>query len=236
MEKRGRGLSVLTFWKEIPKLPFSALIFFLVVYVLWNVQVIPSPEEIVVFLESLYDKYGLVGLFIASFLEGIVYLGLYFPGSFIVFLAIFFSDGSFVALFSISIVVALAVTLTSVVNYLLGRNLSFRGAKSYEVVHENRWASKGLLFSILHPNILAFYFFHAGLERQNPWKIIFVPFLMIPYGLVIAYMLSFFRVALKSKIDNPYVMLSIILIWILVAFVFGHLSKRKQKRFEEFLD
>ncbi|MBC8434878.1 hypothetical protein H8D91_00040, partial [archaeon] len=91
------------FWTELPKLPFSALIFYLVVVLFWNLGLIPSPVEIVSFLEGLYETYGLVGLFIASFLEGIVYLGLYFPGSFIIALAIFLSDGSFISLATLTL-------------------------------------------------------------------------------------------------------------------------------------
>jgi len=62
---------------KIPWLPLSALIFYLTAVVLWTINLIPPPTEIFIFLENLYNDYGLIGLFIASFLEGIVYLGLY---------------------------------------------------------------------------------------------------------------------------------------------------------------
>ena len=176
------------FFKEIPKIPLSALIFYLALFVLWTINVIPEPKGILEFLESLYNSYGLGGLFIASFLEGIVYLGLYFPGSFIIALAVFLSDGKFISLFIITILVTLALIVTSIINYLLGRYVLFKEF-NHKSFHHNKLASKGLIFSILHPNILAFYFFNQGIEKQNPLKLIFVPILMIPYGLLFAYFL-----------------------------------------------
>lgn len=89
-------------FKKIPKLPLSALIFYIGVLFLWKFGFIPGPSNILIFLERLYTQYGLFGLFIASFLEGIVYFGLYFPGSFIVALAVILSDGSFASLLLIT--------------------------------------------------------------------------------------------------------------------------------------
>ncbi len=109
---------------KIPKLPLSALIFCLTFFVLVALNLIPSPEEIVLFLESLYYKYGLVGVFISSFLEGLVYLGLYFPGSLILVLAVILSDGTPFSLFLIIFVATIAVTLTTIVNYFFGRYIA----------------------------------------------------------------------------------------------------------------
>ena len=79
-------------FKNIPKLPLTALIFYLVVFLLWNIKLIPPPIEVLSFLENLVDTYGFIGLAMASFLEGIVYLGLYFPGSVIIAITVIFSD------------------------------------------------------------------------------------------------------------------------------------------------
>jgi len=133
------------FLKRIPLLPLSALLFYVTAFVLWSVNIIPPPTEIFLFLENLYTTYGLLGLFMASFLEGVVYLGLYFPGSFIVALAVFLSDGTFISLFLISIVVAFALTLTSLINYVLGRHIVSRRDKGYEI-RKMSVASKGFFF------------------------------------------------------------------------------------------
>src|SRR3989344_9073070 len=227
-------MNIKKFVKEIPKLPLSALIFYLVVFLLWNIGIIPSPVGIVEFLESLYNQYGLIGLAIASFLEGIVYLGLYFPGSFIIALAVFFSDGSLSSLLSISLVVAVILTITSFINYFLGRHILFHH-QNHHLTKNNRKISKGFILSMLHPNLIAFYFFNAGIEKHNPWKIALVPIIMIPYGFLFAWILSTFKLVLRSKLENPWTMLILILTWLIIAFIIEHLNKKRRARiYQEF--
>lgn len=213
--------------KELPTLPTTALVFYLFVVLLWNIELIPPPIEIVDFLENLYLKHGLFGLGIATFLEGIVYLGLYFPGSFIIALAVFFSDGSFMALFSISLVVAFILTITSFINYFLGRRISFKEDKGKHKKFKK--LSKGLFLSMIHPNILAFYFFNAGLDRKGLWKVICVPMVMIPYGLAFAYLLSTFSSFAKQKLESPLFLFILIMIWLAVAFIIEHKRKIRKK-------
>lgn len=123
-------------------------------------------------------------------------------------------------------VVALALTITSFINYVLGRHIISRGAKKHEIYRTNI-ASKGLFLSMLHPNSLAFYFFNTGIEKQSPIKILFVPIIMIPYGLLFAYVLFFLKSPLRKAVENPYVMITAILIWFVIAFILEH--KRKMR-------
>ncbi|MEK6933272.1 MAG: hypothetical protein AABW75_00160 [Nanoarchaeota archaeon] len=206
-------------FQKIPKFPLSALIFYLSILILWKFGLIPSPSNILIFLENLYESYGLVGLFIASFLEGIVYFGLYFPGSFIVALAVILSDGSFVSLLSISLVVAFALTITALINYSFGKKIIANRLDKELFLKEKKVLSKGLFISMLHPNALAFYFFNSGIKGQNFLKILFVPLIMIPYGLVLGYFLYYIKEPLKRAIESPYIMVTIILVWILLVFI-----------------
>jgi len=218
------------FFKEIPRLPLSALIFYIFLFVLWTINIIPEPKGILIFLEGLYNSYGFIGLFIASFLEGVVYLGLYFPGSFIIALSVFLSDGKFISLLAITLVVSASLTLTSAINYFLGR--VFYKEFNHKVEHK-KVASKGIFFAILHPNLLAFYYFNSGIEKQSPLRIALVPLLMIPYGLLFAYLLYLLKGAFKKAIEIPYVMLALILIWIVVAFIFEH--KRQLRKYKDII-
>jgi hypothetical protein len=81
---------------------------------------------------------------------------------------------------------------------------------------------------MLHPNALAFYFFNSGIKQQNFLKILFVPLIMLPYGLALGYFLYFIKEPLKRAMESPYIMLTIILIWILLAFI---IESRNNKRF-----
>lgn len=214
--------------RELPILPTTALIFYLIIFVLWNINLIPSPTEIVHFLENLYLNYGLFGLAIATFLEGIVYFGLYFPGSFIIALAVFLSDGSFTSLILISLVVAITLTLNSLINYFIGRQIP---SKTKIINKYKDSVGKGLFLSMIHPNILAFYFFHQGIEKRKLWKIFWVPVIMLPYGLTLAYILSLISGFAKQQIENPLFMFILIFIWLIISFIISH--RRKIKRLIE---
>lgn len=212
--------------KNFPWLPLSALIFYICVFLLWKLSIIPSPSGIFVFLENLYHNYGLFGLFIASFLEGIVYFGLYFPGSFIIILSVVLSDGSFISLFLISLIVAGALTLTSVINYTLGKSI-VRGKKV--ICNKKRILSKGLFLSMLYPNSLAFYFFNSGMKGDSLWKVFLVPFGMIPYGLLLGYLFYSVKEPLRQAIESPYIMISLILIWLVIDFFVTRKNKQNYK-------
>ena len=208
---------------KIPLLPVSALIFYLLIVLFWNLGIIPSPLEILNFLENLYEKFGLTGLFIASFLEGIVYLGLYFPGSFIIVFAVILSNGMIKSFLEISLVVAFALTLASIFNYVFGKY----SIKKYKKDKSEEIASRGLFLSMLHPNSLAFYFFNAGIKNLNLVKIIFVPIVMIPYGFAIAVLIYSLKEFFKKTVESPLILTTIILLWLLVAFMLNVKTKEQ---------
>ncbi len=157
-------------------------------------------------------------------------MGLYFPGSFIIALSVFLSDGSLLSLLTISLVVALILTITSFINYFLGRHIMFRHSNNNYLGNNHNKVPKEFILSMIHPNLLAFYFFNAGLEKQNPWKIIFVPIIMIPYGFIFAWILSTFKIVLRSKLEHPLTILVLIFVWLIVAFILGILSNKRRNQ------
>jgi len=211
---------------KIPWIPISALIFYCAVLVLWSFNLIPPPSEVVSFLENLYNNYGLIGLSIATFLEGIVYLGLYFPGSFIILLSVILSDGTLISLFNISFVVALTLTVTSIINYWLGRYFVFKNPDKFDPLFSKK-NIRGLLYSSIHPNLLAFYFFNEGINKKSPKKLIYVPFLMLFVGLCYSFLVYSFKLIVKNQIEKPQTMIILILIWFSVVFIYE--NKRKLK-------
>lgn len=212
--------------ERIPKLPLSALLFYVSIVILWQVGLIPSPAGILDILEGLYRTYGLPGLFAASFLEGIVYFGLYFPGSFVVALAVILSDGTFPALMAISGTVALALSVTAVINYSLGRRILANRLNRELLVEEKRIISRGLFLAMLHPNALAFYFFNAGIQKHKFWKVLLVPVILIPYGLILGSLIFSAKDSFKKAIESPYIMISYLLVWFVLALLVEVRRKR----------
>ncbi|MCA9459343.1 MAG: hypothetical protein KC550_02230 [Nanoarchaeota archaeon] len=214
------------------RLPISVLIFYLLLLFLIYLNLIPSIPQIIDLLKNLYLYLGLGGLFLASFLEGIAYIGLYFPGSLIIALAAMFSDGSFGDLSLISLVVAIALTLSSVLNYYFGRyNLLNKFLKPVvDKKLENESFKKGFFLSFLHPNALGFYFYTLGARKKKfGKKLILVPIIMFPYGLFLAYLFYSLRDILESAVENPFIMITIISIWFLIAVFIAYFSNKKRK-------
>lgn len=207
---------------KIPIVPVTALIFYILILILWKSGNIPSPTGIYVALETLYQSHGILGLIIATLLEGLVYLGLYFPGSSIILLSVVLSDGSVGNLTTISTIVALTLTLTALINYSIGKYLSRQQRHKHTAPVIKNTSQKGLLLSALHPNSLAFYFFNLGLQRKRINEIFFVPIIMIPYGFILSVIFYPFKTALRKAVETPNIVLVILLTWILIAFIYEY--------------
>ncbi len=205
--------------KKIPILPLSVLAFYTLLTILWSFKIIPSSKELINLLEIVLHEYGYLGLFLATLLEGTAYVCLYFPGAFIIALTVFFSNHSFNSLIMISTIVALSLTISAFISYQLGKFVRSRKPPNGDkFVKESKTFSRGLVASMIHPNFLAFYFFKAGLQNRNIKQILFVPLLMFPYGILIAYVLSVFAKPLRQGLETPSLMFFVIIIWFLIAF------------------
>ena len=215
----GDKMDIKKFGENIPLLPLSAIAFYLIVLILISLKVIPSSTEIVILLENLYKNYGLISLFVGAFFEGLVYIGLYFAGSFIIFFIILFSDGKFISLLNISLIITSALTLTSLINYALGRYIFSKQLRESKEIEKKKRISNGLILSAIHPNFLAFYFFNLGLKKKGIWNIIFVPIIMIPYGLFLAFLITSLKSILRGSAENPYILITALLIWFVIAFM-----------------
>lgn len=213
----------------IPLLPLSAIIFyFLAVIFVWF-GIFPQPDEAIGILERLYSSYGLIGLFVAAFFEGLVYVGLYFAGCLIILFVVLFSDGKLTSFFSISLVVAIALTLASLVNYTLGRHIISKSLRESKEVGKERKLSKGLILSALHPNSLSFYFFNLGINKENPWEIVFVPLILVPYGFLLGYLFYKMKPILMTNAESPYILLTALVLWFIFAFIMKNKISKKSK-------
>ncbi len=204
-------------WKTLPFFPLSALVFYTTVVLLFYLNIIPSPQELIPFLETLYEKFGLIGIFITLLIEGTVYIGLYFPGTSIFALSVIFAGGSFFSLLKIVLIATVALTICSIWNYWGGR--FFRLRKNNQKAEKS--AEKGFIFSVLHPDLLAFYFFHRGLTKKNFYKVFYLPLILIPYGIVLVSVLSFFSTIVRDHlISNPVAIILAIFAWFFVSFIY----------------
>jgi len=97
--------------------PLCVLGFFLLVGLLWNLFDLPSKEELINIIKSYFDMYGILLVFVASIVESIFIIGIYAPGSTVIFLGVILSAGDPLK--------ALLVVLSVIVGFLIGFTLDF---------------------------------------------------------------------------------------------------------------
>ena len=149
--------------ENIPFLPLSAVIFVVIIVILGYFEIIPPSQEILDLLRLVYQKFGLIGVFIASFLEGIVYLGLYFPGSMIIVMSLLFSGGAKTEFLKIGLIVGLAFTITSILNYFLGAPFHIKNNLKKQI-------QKFFFFPCSTPTLFHFTSSTKDCKKLNPLK------------------------------------------------------------------
>jgi len=203
--------------KRIPWFPFSVLIFYLVLLVLWNVGIIPTPEKFIDLAEILVKKIGIIGISIATFIEGLAFIGHQFPGMTILIISMVVTGNNFSYLASIIAAVSIALTLSSVVNYYAGTFFSKKKDKQQK--HKKMRSEKTFFLSMLHPTFLSLYFFHRGIKRKGLKEIFLVPVLMFPYGLLIALIISQFSGFIRNDLLTSDLFFLVIFIgWFAIEF------------------
>jgi hypothetical protein len=210
--------------KNYLKLPIYANILFFFAFFLYLNGIIPEPSEIMLLLEGLYERYSYTGLFFAALFEGIVYLSIYIPGTAIIILACLFSDGSFKDLFFISLSVSLALTLSNIFNYYIGEYFSKKKKKKVD----SKLFTKGYLLSFLDPTAQSFYFYHLGLERGNVKRLFFIFPILLPLGIIVAFIFYSLRETTKQSLENPYALMLALLFWLGIAFMYNLYEMRKK--------
>lgn len=207
---------------HIPLFPLSVLSFYITIIFLWYFSIIPSTAEVIIFLEKIYTKFGLTGLFVVSLIESLAYVGLYFPGNSIIALFFIFSDGTLSSLFSMILIVTLALTISSMINYWAGR-LFFINKNQKDLFKKTKKVEKSIFLSVIHPDLLAFYFFYRGIKKKSFWKIVYVPLALIPYGFIFAFAVTIFSSFIKDYlIGNPLTALMGISLWFILALIHRH--------------
>lgn len=152
----------------------SAGVLLLIAYaslaIFWLGLGLPTGEELVSRIREWFDAYGYPVVLISSFLEALLLIGLYYPGSFVIFIGVILAKtpaqaAAVVALVSIGFLAA------ALVNYALGKygwyrllvrfGLTEALARAKERVE--RHAFKALVTSTAIPNFLALTATAAGI-------------------------------------------------------------------------
>jgi membrane protein DedA with SNARE-associated domain len=130
-------------------IPLSVLVTFISMYIIWNVFNLPPAEVLTVQLNDWFHLYGPIVILGSAFIEGILLIGGYFPGVFIIFVSVVTATSLSEALTRI-VFGTIGLILAHIVNYVLGRYgwykllVKFGLGKSIEEM-QNKLLKKGTL-------------------------------------------------------------------------------------------
>jgi len=101
----------------IPLLLFGL---FLSLSIIWKVANLPPADELAEIVKTLFDQYGLPVIFLSSIIEGVLLVGSYFPGVFVIFLGVILAS-SIPQAIQVVVVVTAGLFIAHMFNYALGR-------------------------------------------------------------------------------------------------------------------
>jgi len=202
---------------KIPWFSFSTVVFLLIIIFMSDYNLIPSPIELFNILEHLYQVVGFPGLFVASFLEGLAYVGLYFPGGTFIFISIVLTENSIISILTVALIVTAGITLSSFVNYGIGRHLGKNKIKTSSL---RKKGGKYFYLAALNPSTLGIYFLYQGYKRKNFHQLFYVPLFLLPYGFLLAYIFKTSATYLKENVLSEWsIFLTVFVIWFIVELV-----------------
>ena len=148
------------------------------VYGLWWLLDLPKEKEIIALANSYFERYGLITVLISAVLEGLILIGVYYPGSLVIFLAVIFAAGDVLKVAEVVIVATLGVLIAYVTNYLLGQYGWYKLLSKFgldDSIDEakkrlEKHQKKALILTYWHPNFAALTSTAAGILGMNFYK------------------------------------------------------------------
>ena len=161
--------------------PLSLLSVALVLVFSWKLLGLPPEEQLIEVAYVYFEKYGLITVFVSALLEGMLLVGIYYPGSLVIFLGVIFSIGNTVLAVETVATVITALFIGYSINYFLGKYgwyrllLIFCLKKPIEEAQARvtTYGARAIYLSFWHPNIGAFTATAAGI-LQFPFRTFFI--------------------------------------------------------------
>ena len=211
----------------------AAAVYFSFAFVYIKILRLPPIEELIPLIEDLFARYGYWVVFIGAFVEGILLVNWYLPGSIVVVLGVAFARGGPLNVFAVIGLIILAFLITTIFNYALGRFgwyrllLRFGLGSSLDRV-KSRVEHRGLpiIFSTyFHPNFGALTATSAGILHL-PFKrfVIYSLAALVAWNTLWGAIVYFFGDGLLEYATSTVVSI-MFAVWIL-AFVYAAFKKR----------
>jgi len=118
-------MSAFKYYLRLFTLPLSLLLIFLSLNLLWNIFSLPPADVLLEKVRGWFELYGLPVLFLSAILEGVLIVGGYFPGIFVIFVSVLLARSPLEAVIAVA-VGTLGLLLAHALNYALGKHGWYR--------------------------------------------------------------------------------------------------------------
>jgi membrane protein DedA with SNARE-associated domain len=143
--------------------------------------VFPDTEELINAFSNLYSKYGYEIIFISAFLESLVLITYFVPGSFALALGVIFARTGVTDLTTVILTATVGTVLAYQLDYLLGyfgfgevlKKLGYGNVLDQSKRQLDRFGKRGLILGFVHANIGSLLALAAG-ATNFPWPKFFV--------------------------------------------------------------
>ncbi len=237
-------MNMIKYYSKLIALPLFFFILFLSSFVIWDILDLPADEELVKVVRLHFNTYGISVVFLSAIIEGILLVGNYFPGAFIIFLSIILAESVQQAVIFIAVII-LALFIAHIFNYILGRYGWYRllvrfGLKGSVEQSRRQLIKKGpiaIFLSYWLPNLGALTDTAAGIICMPFKKFFFCSLLStVLWGVffgILAFSLkdlviSFLVIDGNEKLTKI-IILSVIAIWILLVIFIDFFKRKKAK-------
>jgi membrane protein DedA with SNARE-associated domain len=131
------------------------------------IGLIPDEAYFLNVISSLFIEYGIIAVIIASFIENIIGVGTYFPGSIVILTSMALTGGNIHLAVLTFLAIVLPSTIAHIMNYLIGRKISkyteIKGKKLFWFLFTTLW----------HPHFAAVSTFTLGSQKLNFRKFLY---------------------------------------------------------------
>ncbi|MDD5621144.1 MAG: VTT domain-containing protein [Candidatus Pacebacteria bacterium] len=226
-------------YKKILKLlsiPLILLAVYLILILVWKICNLPSEEALLEMLRDAFAKYGLWIVLIGAILEGLLFIGFYFPGLTIIFFGIVLASANIDIIAKTVAVISIALIVSYLIDYTIGRygwhKLMVKfGLKSSIDNAKKKIENKKLrtiLFSYWNPNFASLIATAAGALKIPFFKFFILNFIgVIVWNIVWAVLAVFLGENAIKYMGIEYVIL-FIFAWIAILLLKNYFSKKKK--------
>jgi membrane protein DedA with SNARE-associated domain len=106
---------------KIVATPLVLLFIFVSLYAVWRVLDLPPEATLIPIAKDYFARYGLLTVFFAAIIEGLLLIGWYFPGTIVIVLALILAEQDAPRAAQVAVTVVLGLSIAYTVNFFLGK-------------------------------------------------------------------------------------------------------------------